>query len=104
MGNSSASAERPKDIGSFKKQYEKYNISTAINQVHYGVCHGMCLNWVRKMLLTGPGWRPKKDKDYEARGTKLHTGFQDSIKQCRWPGQITSSRLLRSNNATPQNE
>jgi hypothetical protein len=71
MGNSSASAERPKDIGSFKKQYEKYSISTAINQVHYGVCHGMCLNWVRKMLLTGPGWRPKKDKDYEVGATKL---------------------------------
>jgi hypothetical protein len=106
MGNSSVSAKRPQDIGSFKKQYEKYVISTAINQVNDGVCHGMCLNWVRKMLLTGPDWRPKKDKDYEAKGAVLHTGFQDTTKQWR---EARTSHLItfveeQQRNAARMNE
>jgi hypothetical protein len=50
-----------------------------MTQARDGVCHGMCLNWARKMIIK-PGWRPRKRKDYEVRGSVLHKAFQSASK------------------------
>ena len=81
MGNSSGSAMRPTDLPGFKKHYVKSVVSVSMNQVQDGVCHGMCLNWVRKMLVKGPRWRPKQNKNYEEKGSRSHSGILEAVRR-----------------------